>query len=157
MEEFKFIEQLIEEMKKNGITLLQIEDLSRGKIQISLPVQPPSSQKKERIEELLGRNVKISPSVQPLKPQKKEIIISAAKKVKPRTISTIKSPYVGYFYPLVKKGQKVKKGRRLAKINVLGVKNDIYSEISGKIVSILVKNGMPVEFGQPLIKIEVGE
>ena len=131
-EKLKFIEWLIEEMKKNRITFLRIEHSFLGKIEISL-------------------------SVQPLKTQKEEMVIPAAKKVKPETISIIKSPCVGRFYCLVKEGQEIKKGEELAKINVLRVENDICSETSGRIVSILVENGMAVEFGQPLIEIEIGE
>lgn len=75
----------------------------------------------------------------------------------------VKSPFVGTFYrasgpnaePYVKEGQTVKKGQTLCIVEAMKLMNEIESEFSGKIVSILVENGQPVEFGEPLFLIEV--
>ena len=73
----------------------------------------------------------------------------------------IKSPLVGTFYaapaqdaePFVKIGDRVKKGQVLAIVEAMKMMNEIESDCDGTIADILVDNGAPVEFGQPLFKI----
>lgn len=73
----------------------------------------------------------------------------------------VKSPIVGTFYsssspknpPLVKIGQKVAKGDVLCIIESMKLMNEITSEYDGTVAEVLVKNGDPVEFGQPLFRI----
>ena len=75
----------------------------------------------------------------------------------------VTSPFVGTFYlsasptsaPYVKDGQSVKKGDVLCIIEAMKLMNEIESEISGKIHSVLAENGQPVEYGQPLFFVEV--
>jgi len=72
------------------------------------------------------------------------------------------SPFVGTFYrsasptaePYVKEGKTVKRGDVLCIIEAMKLMNEIESEFTGKIASILVENGQPVEFGEPLFLIE---
>jgi acetyl-CoA carboxylase biotin carboxyl carrier protein len=72
------------------------------------------------------------------------------------------SPLVGTFYrapspgaaPYAKEGQIVKKGDVLCIVEAMKLMNEIESEFNGKIVSALVENGQPVEFGEPLFIIE---
>lgn len=72
------------------------------------------------------------------------------------------SPFVGTFYrqasptadPYVKEGQTVKRGDTLCIVEAMKLMNEIEAEFSGKVVSILVENGQPVEFGEPLFVIE---
>lgn len=74
---------------------------------------------------------------------------------------TIKAPMVGTFYsnpsptakPYVEVGTKVKKGDIVCIIEAMKLMNEIESEFDGKIAEILVKDGSPVEYGQPLFKI----
>ncbi len=75
------------------------------------------------------------------------------------------SPFVGIFYgsaspggdPYVKEGQVVKRGDSLCIIEAMKLMNVIESEYSGKILSIMVENGQPVEFEEPLFVIESKE
>ena len=75
---------------------------------------------------------------------------------------TIKSPMVGTFYraplpgaePFVREGDVVEKGKILCIIEAMKLMNEIESEVSGRIHSILVENAQPVEYGQPLFLIE---
>ena len=74
----------------------------------------------------------------------------------------IKSPMVGTFYlspapdadPYVEIGSTVKKGQVLCIIEAMKLMNEIESEHDGKIVEILVENAQPVEYNQPLFRIE---
>jgi len=72
------------------------------------------------------------------------------------------SPFVGTFYrapsptaePYAREGKVVKRGDVLCIIEAMKLMNEIEAEFAGKIVSILVENGQPVEFGEPLFLIE---
>jgi acetyl-CoA carboxylase biotin carboxyl carrier protein len=74
----------------------------------------------------------------------------------------ITAPMVGTFYsgpapnakPFVEIGTEVKPGDTLCVIEAMKMMNQIESESAGRVVSILVENGSPVEFGQPLFVIE---
>jgi acetyl-CoA carboxylase biotin carboxyl carrier protein len=75
----------------------------------------------------------------------------------------VTSPFVGTFYrspsptadPYVRDGQRIKRGQVLCIIEAMKLMNEIESEIEGKVVSVLVENGQPVEFGEPLFLVEV--
>lgn len=74
----------------------------------------------------------------------------------------VKSPMVGTFYrasapgakPLVEVGQSVNEGDRLCIIEAMKLMNEIEADASGVIKAILVENGEPVEYGQPLFVID---
>jgi acetyl-CoA carboxylase biotin carboxyl carrier protein len=74
----------------------------------------------------------------------------------------VTSPFVGMFYraasptaePYVQIGSIVKPGDTLCIIEAMKLMNEIEAERGGKVVSILVENGQPVEFGEPLFVIE---
>ena len=75
---------------------------------------------------------------------------------------TVTAPMVGTFYsapapgakPFVDIGSEVKAGDVLCIIEAMKMMNQIESDKAGRIVSVLAKNGDPVEFGQPLFVIE---
>jgi len=75
--------------------------------------------------------------------------------------NTIEAPIVGTFYqapspdsdPFVKVGDKVQSGQTLCIIEAMKIMNEIESDCSGTITEILVSDGTPVEFGQPLFSI----
>jgi len=75
---------------------------------------------------------------------------------------TIKSPMIGTFYrasnpetpSFVSIGDEIKPGKVVCVIEAMKLFNEIESEISGKIVKILVENATPVEFDQPLFLVE---
>lgn len=70
----------------------------------------------------------------------------------------VRSPMVGTFYgspspdaePYVTVGQRVESGDTLCIIEAMKMFNHIEAEVSGKVVKILVENGQPVEYDQPL-------
>ncbi|NEX64443.1 acetyl-CoA carboxylase biotin carboxyl carrier protein [Noviherbaspirillum galbum] len=75
--------------------------------------------------------------------------------------NVVKSPMVGTFYrasspgnpPFVEVGSTVKEGDTLCIIEAMKLLNEIDADVSGVIKQILVENGQPVEFGQPLFVI----
>ncbi|MGN0331673.1 MAG: acetyl-CoA carboxylase biotin carboxyl carrier protein [Lachnospiraceae bacterium] len=72
------------------------------------------------------------------------------------------SPLVGTFYaapaedaePFVKAGDTVKKGQTLAIVEAMKLMNEIESDYDGVIEEILVENGQPVEYNQPLFRVK---
>lgn len=78
------------------------------------------------------------------------------------SLPVIKSPMVGTFYKssspespaLVKVGDNVGPETPVCIIEAMKVFNEIPAEIKGKIVAVLVENGSPVEYGQPLFRID---
>jgi acetyl-CoA carboxylase biotin carboxyl carrier protein len=73
----------------------------------------------------------------------------------------VKSPMVGTFYrapspgapPFVEVGSQVKEGETLCIIEAMKLLNEIESDKTGVVKEILVENGQPVEFGEPLFVI----
>ncbi|HEX4129831.1 MAG TPA: acetyl-CoA carboxylase biotin carboxyl carrier protein [Pirellulales bacterium] len=79
--------------------------------------------------------------------------------------TVITSPMVGTFFAspnpdspaFVKVGDHVGPETTVCIIEAMKVFNEIPAECSGKVVAVLVENGAPVEFGQPLLKIDPGK
>jgi acetyl-CoA carboxylase biotin carboxyl carrier protein len=75
---------------------------------------------------------------------------------------SIRSPMVGTFYtaaspdtpPFVKVGDQVGPETTVCIVEAMKVFNEIPAECSGRIVAVLAQNGDPVEFGQPLFRVE---
>ncbi len=75
---------------------------------------------------------------------------------------TVKSPMIGTFYrssnpetpPFVNVGDSIKEGEAICIIEAMKLFNEIESDVSGKIVKVLVENATPVEYDQPLFLIE---
>ena len=104
----------------------------------------------------------------------KEVKVSApqtqqeVKKVEEKKESTlsnnliIKSPMIGTFYrspnpesdPFVSEGDTIKVGQTICIVEAMKLFNDIESEVSGKVVKILVDDNSPIEFDQPLFEVE---
>jgi len=75
----------------------------------------------------------------------------------------VTSPMVGTFYraaspdaaPFVEEGIAVRKGQALCIIEAMKMMNEIEAETAGRVVKILCENAQPVEYGQPLMVVEV--
>lgn len=73
----------------------------------------------------------------------------------------IKSPIVGTFYagsspeagPFVRAGDRVDAGQTVCIIEAMKLMNEIEADVSGEIARVLVENGQPVEYGEPLFAI----
>lgn len=93
-------------------------------------------------------------------------VVAAAPMAEPSpaepTGHVLKSPMVGTFYrsanpnsaPFVEVGAVVKEGDTLCIIEAMKLMNEIEADVAGTVKAILVENGQPVEYGQPLFVIE---
>lgn len=78
-----------------------------------------------------------------------------------RKLVDVVSPIVGTFYrspspdepPFADIGSLIQKGQVVCIIEAMKVMNEIEAEVSGEIVEVLVQNGQPVEYGQPLMRV----
>ncbi len=147
--DMKKLKSLVRLLRDNDIQEIEIEEegsrirIKRGPAEVPpqaapRPVQPPPAE----------------PVAAGREEEKKEEVESKYK--------TVHSPMVGTFYrspspdapPFVEIGQVVNKGDTLCIIEAMKLMNEIEAEFKGKIISILVENGQPVEYGEPLFEIE---
>ena len=88
--------------------------------------------------------------------------VAAAPSPAPSNLVEIKSPMIGTFYltaspdaaPFVTEGGSISAGKTVCIIEAMKLFNEVESEISGKIVKILVANASPVEYDQPLFLVD---
>jgi len=86
-----------------------------------------------------------------------------AKSEPSKNIKSVTSPMVGTFYgapdpdsdSYVDVGSRVSRGQTLCIIEAMKLMNEVECEFNGVITSILVENGQPVEYGEPLFYVEV--
>jgi acetyl-CoA carboxylase biotin carboxyl carrier protein len=104
-----------------------------------------------------------SPAMQPMAMAPQAAPAPAAPAAAPEPQGhAVKSPMVGTFYRapspgapvFVEIGQSVTKGQTLCIIEAMKLLNEIESDASGVVKAILVENGQPVEYGQPLFLVE---
>jgi acetyl-CoA carboxylase biotin carboxyl carrier protein len=100
-----------------------------------------------------------APAAAPAAPAPAPAAPAAAPAAKGKEVT---SPFVGTFYSspsptaakYVNVGSSVKKGDVLCIIEAMKIMNEIEAEFPGKVVAVLVKDGQPVQYGQPLFQIE---
>jgi len=86
--------------------------------------------------------------------------LSVASSTEQRLVDVI-SPMVGTFYrspapgesSFVEAGDRIRLGQTVCIIEAMKLMNEIEAEVSGQVMEILVQNGDPVEFGQPLMRV----
>ena len=94
--------------------------------------------------------------------QEKELVKVEEQNIVSKTdenTETIKAPLVGTYYqsskpetpPFILEGDIIKVGQVICIIEAMKIFNEIESEVSGKVVKILIKDGTPVEYDQDLI------
>ena len=152
--ELKDIKAIIDLMKKNSITEFELEEkdsklrLKRGLNGVSSSVQGDDSVQMLPI-----------PAVAQALPV--AVVTSSVAPVANSGEIDIKSPMIGTFYrspspesaSYVEVGAEVSNDSVVCIIEAMKVMNEIKAEVKGVITQILVENGKPVEFGQPLFKI----
>ena len=146
------IKELIEFLAEKDIAEFEME---RGDVKLRI----------KRVHAVLSKAVAASSLAPVAAPDQPPHPIPAAAPAsapeKEEGIDVIKSPIVGTFYeasspgspPFVKEGDRVAVGQVLCIVEAMKLMNEIESDASGQIVKILVSNGQPVEYGQPLFKI----
>jgi acetyl-CoA carboxylase biotin carboxyl carrier protein len=148
------IRRLVELMKEHDLAELDLQQgdvriqLRRGALGVStvvgVPQLPPVA----------------APA--PAGPPAPESEVSSAVADDAKGIAVVKSPMVGTFYaapdpdspPFVKVGDHIGPETTVCIVEAMKVFNQIPAETAGRILAVLVENGAPVEFGQPLFKVD---
>lgn len=167
------IQELIKFVAKAGVSEVELETKD---FKITIKTHDKSKAKSEPV---IIPTVPSPASIQPQPVAMPPVVVSPAIPSSPPSASspsktektttteetnliTIKSPMIGTFYrrpapdkpPYVEVGSVVKKGDVLCTIEAMKLFNEIESEVSGKIVKILVEDASPVEYDQPLFLVE---
>ena len=153
------IQQLIDFISKSGLDEVSIEttDLKISVKRYGGGVLQPAAP-----APMYAPHPAAAPAPQPNAPAPVAAPQPAAQSALPTNLITIKSPMIGTFYrsakpdsPLfVEIGDEVKEGKVVCIIEAMKLFNEIESEISGRVVKILVENATPVEYDQPLFLVE---
>ena len=155
--DLNLIRKLVKIVDTSGVTDLEIEeDGLRIKVAKNIKNNMVNSQP-QMIVQTESVNASATPEVVT------EGNVPAEKSEKPTdNIHDINSPIVGTFYrapapdadPYVQVGDLVSPGTVLCVVEAMKLMNEIESDVAGKVVKILVENGKPVEYNQPLFFIE---
>jgi acetyl-CoA carboxylase biotin carboxyl carrier protein len=159
--ELREIKALLALMQEYGLVEIEIDDKKKGKLRLVralaapalVPAEPmtaaaPSGKRPRHVSarvaaaSALGNN---SPSIE-------------------ENQRLVASPMVGTFYrapapdaaPFVEEGSSVRKGQTLCIIEAMKMMNEIEAEVTGRIHKILCENAQAVEYGQPLMVVEIG-
>lgn len=152
--ELDAIKTIIESMKENDLAVFKLE---RGGFKIELEAQrSPTATAAAPFATLPGGLVGNDPV--PLTITESSISTSG----EPANLEEIASPMVGRFYrasspgsaPYVEIGQEINEGTVVCTIEAMRLKNEIKAEVKGKVVEILVENGIPVQYGQALMRVQ---
>lgn len=165
--DFKQIQELVRLVNKSHISELSIE---QDKFKITIKRDQRSEEGTHLLTPESYRSVvPVMPQVVPTVPVNpsaqeapREQASPAAEKTTKDNLIAIKSPMIGTFYrssgpdksSFVNVGDEVSPGKVVCIIEAMKLFNEIESEVSGKIVKVLVENASPVEFDQPLFMVE---
>jgi acetyl-CoA carboxylase biotin carboxyl carrier protein len=148
----KEIQEMIKLMNDNSLSEIEIENEG---MKIRLKKGASGS-----IEQMITHEARPAAAAQAAREIAEAKI--AAKEAAAASRIVIKSPMVGTFYaapapdaqPFLQVGSEVVVGQVVCVIEAMKLMNEIKAEARGKVVEILVNNGDPVEFGQPLYLLE---
>ncbi len=160
--EYKQIQELIKAINKSNISELSIED---GEFKITIKqAQNISETQFVAVQAPMHMQMPAQQQMQMPSAQQPAAISAAqpAAEAANGNYITIKSPMIGTFYrssspdkpAFVNVGDEIKQGQVLCIIEAMKLFNEIESEISGKIVKVLIDDASPVEYDQPLFLVE---
>ncbi len=158
--DLKEIQNLIKFVAKSGASEVKLE---MGDVKITI-----RTGESHKGETTIVQQIPVNPPVvqAPVASQPAEPVTdtpeSSSEKAEDSKYITIKSPIIGTFYRkpspdkpvFVEVGQSINQGDVLCVIEAMKLFNEIESEVSGKIVKVLVDDASPIEFDQPLFLVD---
>ncbi|SDG75320.1 acetyl-CoA carboxylase biotin carboxyl carrier protein [Chitinophaga filiformis] len=157
--DFKQIQELVKMVNKSNISELSIEQ-DKFKITIKQKDNEPPVYTVPAVAPVYQPAPQAAPVAQA--PQAAPTAEAKPAEAKADNLVTIKSPMIGTFYrspgpdkpSFVNVGDEVAPGKVVCIIEAMKLFNEIESEVSGKIVKVLVDDASPVEYDQPLFLVE---
>ena len=166
--DIKEIQELIKFVAKSGVSEV---DLEMGDMKISIKTPPKKG--KGQVETVVQQiPVAAAPAIAPVTVQSPPIVAAAPEVASETLVAssdtddskyvTIKSPMIGTFYrkpspdkdPFINVGDEVNIGTVVCVVEAMKLFNEIESEISGKIIKVLVEDMSPIEYDQPLFLVD---
>jgi len=152
------LEQLLSFMSEHG---LEEFEYAQGDLRIHLKkaVASASSAPSQALSAVSQSSVAATPArAETTRAESEPVAASAPAAAPADDLHVIKSPIVGTFYaapnpesgPFVKVGDTVQAGQTVCIIEAMKLMNEIEADISGEVARIMVENGQPVEYGEPL-------
>jgi acetyl-CoA carboxylase biotin carboxyl carrier protein len=169
--DLKEIQELIKFVAKSGASEV---DLEIGEMKISIKTPPKKGRGEPQVETIVQQIPIAAPAMAPVAVQAAPAapVATSAPASTPEASSsttndeskyiTIKSPMIGTFYrkpspdkdSFVSVGDEVSTGTVVCIIEAMKLFNEIESEVSGKIVKVLVDDMSPIEYDQPLFLVD---
>ena len=158
--DFKQLQELIRIVSRSNIGEITIEEKGY-KVTIKQKADPALSMPVPVYTQIAAPVPLPAPAVLPvasaLAPEKQKAVEAA-----PSNLLTIKSPMIGTFYrspspdkpSFINIGDEITSGKVVCIIEAMKLFNEIESEVSGKIVKVMVEDASPVEYDQPLFLVE---
>tara|TARA_B000000475_G_C15935773_1_gene422679 strand:+ start:457 stop:972 length:516 start_codon:yes stop_codon:yes gene_type:complete len=166
--DIKEIQELIKFVAKSGVSEV---DLEMGEMKISIKTPPKKG--KGQVETVVQQiPVAAASAITPVAVQSTPVVAAVPEVVAETPVAssdtddskyiTIKSPMIGTFYrkpspdkdPFVNVGDDVNVGTVVCVVEAMKLFNEIESEISGKIIKVLVEDMSPIEYDQPLFLVD---
>lgn len=155
--DINLLKRLIRVVEKSDITDFSVQE-GDLKVRISKRIDGTAGQYVQ--PQIFQQNVP-SQQIETKQEGQKDSAVSS-KSESEKELHEIKSPIVGTFYrapapdadPYIQVGDEIIEGTVLCIVEAMKLMNEIESDVSGKIVKILVENATPVEYNQPLFLIE---
>ncbi len=165
------IQDLIEFVAKSGVNEVEIEHKDfKITIKSDISVKRGRSAAAKALElevqqmqaGMIPAQMVAAPMAAPLSVAPAAALAAAAEPAQDSNLIEIKSPMIGTFYrrpspdkdTFIEVGEQVNIGDTVCVVEAMKLFNEIESEISGKIVKILVDDNSPVEYDQPLFLVE---
>jgi acetyl-CoA carboxylase biotin carboxyl carrier protein len=144
--DIELVRQLAAVLDETQLTEIEVED----------------GERRIRVARKAAQQVVHAAAPAPPRPRRLRPPAAAAEAPAPSAVNAVKSPMVGTVYlaanpeakNFVAVGQKVAAGDTLLIIEAMKVMNPIHAPSAGTVTAILVENGQPVEFDQPLVVVE---
>jgi acetyl-CoA carboxylase biotin carboxyl carrier protein len=159
--EVREIKALLALMQQYGLVELEIDDKKKGRVRLvradgsAVSGQPAAPEPK-------GPAAIAAPALVVPPPTSRRGAPAQAPALEENQ-RLVTSPMVGTFYrasspdaePFIEEGAAVRKGQTICIIEAMKMMNEIEAEMAGRVAKILCENGQPVEYGQPLVVVEV--
>ena len=157
--DIKEVQNLIKFVAKSGVSEVKIENKD---FKLTIKNKPEYVTSAPVATTVAAIPASMPPAATPAAPASAPTAETSKNETDDSKYITIKAPIIGTFYrkpspdkpPYVEVGDTIKEGDVVCIIEAMKLFNEIESEVSGKIVKVLVDDATPVEFDQPLFLVE---
>ncbi|HET6272582.1 MAG TPA: acetyl-CoA carboxylase biotin carboxyl carrier protein [Bacteroidota bacterium] len=153
--DLSYVKKLVKLLSESDVDEVEIEEEGK-RIRVAKHARNPTGGSQNG-----GMPVVMIPAPQPA-PAQPTPAATAAGAPESTKYHEIKSPIVGTFYkspapdaaPFVEIGTLIQPGTVLCIVEAMKLMNEIEADVSGKVIKVMVENGQPVEYGQPLFLVD---